>query len=235
MFREKYIKDNDLIRPDDDFLERLKVSVAQEDKIIHIGEYVDYENAEQFEKIGQENVEEHISPSIKKRNVRWKPVVAIAACLALVCTIAFVAGDTASFNDNGLQADMGTLVSEDKNEDNVTEIDEDSIEKFNQVCSLLESDNAIIYEMASYDPMQSGMSYLQESKKNGRELDIQERDELIGDILAKKYVLTNTTAEWDSEVYYMAEFENQSYVIFAIGGEYIYIAEVSGVQSMASR
>ena len=64
MFKERYIKDNQLIQPDDDFLARMKDAVLQEQQTLQIGEYVDYENADDFSEI--ENYE-----SVSTFDSRW--------------------------------------------------------------------------------------------------------------------------------------------------------------------
>lgn len=237
MFKEKYIRDNDLIKPDDDFLERLKDSVAKEEKVVHIGDFVDYENAEQFEQLGEENDVLINIPLNKRKGVRWQRVIAIAACFAVVLTIAFTAGKNNLFGEENIQADMGTFVSEELTESDeiISEVNEDCIKLYNKICDLFENSNAIVYEMDDYKQSESGMEYLQGVKDQCRKLEVQERDEIIGDIVANQYVLTDTIQGWDSITYYMAEFENQSYVVFGICEEqYIYIAEISGLQNMAA-
>ncbi len=237
MFREKYIRDNDLIKPDDDFLKRLKDSVVQEEKIVHIGNFVDYENTEQFEQLGNgQDVQENVSLE-QRKGVRWQRVIAVAACFAIVLVAAFVAGRDNMFGEENIQADMGNLVSEELAEPDqtVSEVDEMSVELYSQVSGLFENSNAVIYEMEAYQQGETGMEYMQETRDQWRKLEIKERDEIISDIVSDRYVLIDIPQDEDSITYYMAEFENQSYVVFGIcEKQYIYIAEVSGMQSMAA-
>lgn len=235
MFREEYIKDNELIKPDDDFLRRLKESVKQEDEVVHIGDYVDYDNAESFEKLGREDTTVIEIQTKKKRGSGWKTFSMIAACFVLICTIAFAVGRTGMIGGEGLQAGMESALSEELyTTEDASDVSEECIELYNKVYDLFVTNNVVIYEMDSYVQDDNGIESLEKSKNEYRELDMQERDELIGDILANNYSLVDTTEEFDSVTYYLAEFENQTCVVFAIdSNQFIYVVEVSGIQNMA--
>lgn len=237
MFREEYIKANEQIRPDDVFLERLKRTVKQEDRVVHLGDYVDYENSEAFEVIGGHNDNVMDVSAEKKRRIAWKEIVAIVACFILVCTVAYTAGNADLFgNEQGLQAGMESLLT-DMNE---TEIDEESVidverqKLYKKTCDLFATSNVVIYEVEGFPQNDSGMEFLNELKSAQCELSPAQRDELVGDIVAENYTLCDNCEMFSETKYYVAEFENDSYVYFAIDSDkYIFIEEVSGLQSLA--
>lgn len=238
MFKDKYMKDNDLIKPDDAFLERLKYSVAQEEKLIHIGDFVDYENAEQFDSLEGVQRDSKTSTDEVHDNWKWKKIVAVAACFAIVLASAIVAGNNNLFGDNNLQADMGKFVSGELEYEKQTayQLDEEYIKMYNQVVDWFANSNAIIYEMHDYQPGTEKMKELSESRRQWQKLETQEREDIISSITLNRYLLTDVADGWDSVIYYIAEFDNQSYVVFGIcDKQYIYIEEVSGLQSMATR
>ncbi len=238
MFKEKYIKDNDLIKPDDDFLERLKHSIAQEEKVVHIGDFVDYENAEQFGDLGEMQKDSKNVSVTMKNSRRWQRTVAVAACLVIVLAATIIAGNRNMLGDSNMQADMGKFVSEELEDkaQTVNQMDEECIKIYNQVVDWFANGNAIVYEVDAYQPSEAGMEYVQESKEQWRKLAMQEREDIVSNITLDRYVLTDVTEGWNSVIYYIAEFDNESYVVFGICDEqYIYIAEVSGLQSMAAR
>lgn len=236
MFREDYIKDNELIKPDDDFLTRLKESVKQEEEIVHIGDYVDYTNADSFEKIGRDDTNVVEMKTGRKISLGWKTFSMIAACFVLVGVIAFAVGNDSLLGGEGLRAEMESGLSEEifTSNETASDLDEEYIALYDEVYDLFATSNVVIYEMDSYIDSGDGIECLAESTDQYRELEIQDRDELVGNILAEQYVLTDTTEEWDSVMYYLVEFENQTYVVLAVGSDqFICIEGMSEIQKMA--
>lgn len=236
MFREDYIKDNELIKPDDDFLARLKESVRQEEEVVHIGDYVDYTNADSFEKLGRDEEAVVKMKTRGKSDSSWNTFSMIAACLVLVGAIVFAVGSDGLFGGEGLRAEMESGISKDifTSKADVSNLSEEYTALYDEMYNLFATSNVVIYEMDSYVASGDGIEYLAESTSRYRELEIQDRDELVGNILAEQYVLTDTTEEWDSVTYYLAEFENQTCVVFAVGSDqFICIEDMSGIQKMA--
>lgn len=231
MFREEYIKDNELIKPDDDFLRRLKESVKQDDDIVHIGEYVDYDNAENFEKIGRTDTVVIDIKSKKARNSGWKTFSFFAACFVLICTIAFTIGKTGVIGGEGLQAGVESAFSKSATK-GTSDFRQEYMELYNKVCDLFATSNFCVYEMASCvqdDELESGDKFANRYRK----LTAQETDALVDGILAGNYGLADTTEEFDFMTYYLAEFENQVCVMFITDSkQFIYVVKVSGMQNI---
>lgn len=224
MFREKYIKDNELIKPDEDFLRRLKETVSQEE--VHIGDYVDYDNSESFEKIG--NTDAAVIDFQQRKNAKkfaLKTFSVIAACFALVCAVAFVAGEDGIVGGGGLQAGMESALPEGVSEDALA-LREEAIDTYNKVKEWFATRNVMIYEI-DYAYQESEGSESSDMLQNQySEVDVQVKDELIRDVLADNYDLADTMEEFDSVVFYMAKFENQTCVLFATDTKQnIYIIE----------
>lgn len=232
MFREEYIKANQKIKPDDDFLKRLKESVVQEDAVIHIGDYVDWENVTSINDV--ENV-----PSVKdvsmKRRFTWKNIAVIAACFVFVCTLSFVASKMDIVNGNkGLQAGMESVIRGDDTAEKKLQSTELQ-EQYQTVRKMFDTMNVVIYETDKFAGEESGMKYLQDLYGSESELDSSDRDELIENIVAGQYTVKDSLEEFDNAKYYVAEFEDRSCVCFAVDEKYIYIAQISGIQRMAAR
>ena len=242
MFKEKYVRDNELIKPDDAFLERLKESVKQEEEEeVHIGEYIDLSNVKRFEDIERDgNFSDDAGQ--KSGKITWKNMVAIAACFVFVCTFAFVVGKTNILENNKvLQAGMESIFDKKDERDASQAVtseaempDASCQEQFDKAYQLFLNANVVIYEVDGLPEEVNGISYLQEVKEAQPELEASERDELIGDIIARKYVLVDSMEAFEDAMYYVAVFEYDSYVLFAIDSQqHIYIEKVSGIQSLA--
>ena len=222
MFKEKYIKDNNLIKPDDAFLERLKETVGQEDNVVHIGEYIDLDDVKSLHELQD-------SKEIKKKDVMtWKNIVVIAASFAVVCALAFTAGKMDWLHNNQvLQAGMQSIFSVEEKETSSVNTDAE------RVYELFLNYSVVIYEVNEFS-QEKGISYLQKLEDCGRELSVAERDELVGGVLGKQYILKDSMEEFDDAKNYVAIFGNDCSVCFVIDSEtYIYIESVSGLQSLA--
>ena len=126
MFKEAYVRDNELIKPDDDFLRRLADSVEQEKKT-----------------------------NVDGSRITWKNVIAIAACFLIVCGLAFASSQmNLSYGQDGMQAGV-KAVFQNKNK-----------RQYQQVCKLLQSNSAEIYEMTSWMQDESGMYYLEDNMES---------------------------------------------------------------------
>ena len=111
MFREEYIKANEQIKPDDDFLKRLKETIAKEavteqgsaesDTIIHIGDYVDLKNVPDIT-----NIETAMTSlngvTCRRKSIAWKKTAVVAACFVFIATLSFVASKMDILNEHGL-------------------------------------------------------------------------------------------------------------------------------------
>lgn len=243
MFREEYIKANEQIKPDDDFLRQLKENIQQENKIVRIGEYIDYENADMFSNIAETYNDKKDITIKEKKCVLWKKMTVLVACFALVCTMVFVVSKVDLFGaKQGLQAGMESVVdgmkeTEDLKDNIVSKesvFDANYLQKYEKAYDLFKTSNVVIYETEQFELDGSRIEYLHELQKKQCELAPAERDDLVGRILAKQYTLCDSSEEFKDSIYYVAEFEDGSCVFFVIGAnEYIYIEEVSGIQSLA--
>lgn len=232
MFKEKYIKANNSIRPDEKFLESLKENVKQEEKYIQISEYVEYDEVA--------NVKAYRQGDVSEKNGRfsgWKKMVGIAACFAIVCVVVFMAGGQAWLDEgNGLGADIETIFR--RGQEATSEISESTAETltkdYKQLVDWLKVKQVEIYEVEGFLDDQSGLTYINQALEQGRKLSIQERDTLVGDILAERYSVVNHLDELKQPTCYVVKFSDDSGVCFAIGVESdIYIQEVFGLQDMA--
>ncbi len=235
MFREEYIKANEQIKPDEDFLKRLKESVAQRESVIHFGDYVDLDNTTSITDMKTTNDLVKSAKSIKTRTM-WKNIVRVAACFAFVCTMAIVVGKMDVMKDNqGLQAGVESIIHE---ADGASATTEDTLlqDKYQKLYTLFDTMNVVLYEVESVDINKIGIEYLQNVKEEGNALGMSERDKLVGNILASHYTVKGSFEELDNAKCFVAEFEDDSWVCFAVDDSgYLYIAELSGIQSMAVR
>ncbi len=243
MFREEYIKANEQIKPDDDFLKRLKESVAKElsteqsaaegETIIHIGDYVDLKNAPDIT-----NMEAVVTSSQQVvswgKGIRWKNIAVVAACFVFICTLSFMASKMDILDDRkGLQAGVESVVYDDN------ELNADNVilqEQYQEMRKLFDTMNVVVYETQEFQVDETEKEYLQSLRESGEELTSTDRDELVGDILANQYNVKGSLEELDGVKYYLAEFEDRSCVCFAIDDNgSIYIVMISGIQSLAVR
>lgn len=245
MFKEEYIKANEQIKPDDDFLIRLKESIVKEslieqgivegDTVIHIGDYVDLNNATSITEV--ESVATISEPVTGSRGrITWKNIAVVAACFVFVCSLSFVASKMDLVNNNkGLQAGVESVVNEN-NELNEVIGDEELQRQYQKVRNMFDTMNVVIYETEEFRMDAIGTEYIKYVQKNGEELSPAQRDELLGNILAEQYAVKSSLEEFDDAKYYVAEFEDQSYVYFVIDSKgSLYIAKTLDVQSMAIR
>jgi len=191
MFKEAYVRDNELIKPDDDFLRRLADSVEQEKKT-----------------------------NVDGSRITWKNVIAIAACFLIVCGLAFASSQmNLSYGQDGMQAGV-KAVFQNKNK-----------RQYQQVCKLLQSNSAEIYEMTSWMQDESGMYYLEDNMESQTKIDTNKQEKLICGILDEQYILKDQLGDLENVKYYAARFDDGIVVYFAIEEQqYIYIAEVFGMQ-----
>lgn len=238
MFREKYIRDNELVKPDDDFLNHLKESVMQEDEKIHINDYVDYANSDNFEKIGKGDDKVVTMSSREKRKLTWGKLAAVAACFVFACTVAYTVGRSDAPGTEGIQTNMESVLPETTvaPDDSTGNVNQEDAAVADELYELFSMNNVRIYEIDSYQQDMGGIEYIQDQLQDYRQLDIKERDELVNNILNNRYILSDTAENLNNPIYYIAEFENRSSVVFAIDSDYnIYIVEISGIQNMACR
>ena len=240
MFREEYIKANEQIKPDDDFLKCLKETVAKEasteqgatesDTISHIGDYVDLKNAPDIT-----NIETAITSSNqvvnRRKGITWKKIVVVAACFVFIATLSFMASKMDILNEHkGLQAGVEWVLYDD-NESNANNVSLQ--EQYQEMCKLFDTMNVVIYETQKFRVDELEKEYLQD---NGEALTSTDRDELVSDILANQYNVKGRLEELDDAKYYLAEFEDRSCACFVIDDNgYIFIAMISGIQSLAVR
>lgn len=240
MFKEDYIKDNNQIHPDESFLTELKETIQEErQKIVQdTGE----DSVEIF--IGQEaDYQKKVSRSNKRFWMGW----AAAACVVLVCILGILSdGIDLDFSNDSLKGDVKTVFhsnAEDEKSDedktgqpaeNDSEVSTKCKEQYQRVLHLFEQQNVIIYETEDFMLGGSGIEYLNKNLKDSIELSNEECSELVGNILAEKYTLTEDLGNLDKSRYYIAKFENGSGVSFIIGKDkYIYIHEMWGLQNVA--
>lgn len=234
MFREEYIKANEQIKPDDDFLKRLKETVAKEaateqgaiqsDTIIHIGDYVDLKNAPDIT-----NIETAMTSlngvKCRRKSIAWKKIAVVAACFVMIATLSFVASKMDILNEHeGLQAGVESVVyDDDKSSTNNVSLQE----QYQEMCKLFDTTNVVIYETHEFQVDELEQEYLQNLRDNGEALTSTDRDELVSNILANQYNVKDRMEELDDAKYYLAEFENQSCACFAIDNNgYIFIAMI---------
>lgn len=207
MFREDYIKDNDRIKPDEEFLTRLKESVAEEKQ------------------------------STQTPWLKWGTLV---AALALVCVLGYMAGgftNTDALKGNVessvKQQDDAAVQSQDAQEQD-SKVSDACQEQYGQVIRLFQKLNVSIYQIDAFEMNGDALQELTQDEKNQNELSHEQRDELVGNILAEKYTLAETTELFQTSEYYVAEFEDGTCVYFVVGDEeYIFIEKVSEIQSVA--
>lgn len=231
MFREEYIKANEEIKPDEEFLARLKETVSQDDKVVQIGEYVNLEEVTSLADVSSETGKQQGM----RMHLTWKNVVVIAACFAFVITLSFAAGQMDILNENeGIQAGMETVFSEEEAVTSESAVDVEMERQYMLVQDMFSEREVILYEVPDFSEEKTGMQYLQELRGSSYELGKEERDELVGAVVAQKYVLTASMEEFEEPTFYVAEFDDQSFICFATDKNgYIYIMEISGIQSMA--
>lgn len=250
MFKEDYIKDNNQIKPDADFLAKLKEKVAEEGRItgqeddscgknpgsvVHIEEAAAYQTVADFKKS-------------KKSRMKW---IVVAASVILICVTGIIS-EGIDFNGNGslkgniesifhkdtededVQAGKDSSIENDQIKPATSEISSDCQKQYEKVIGLFQKLNVVIYETSDFMQKGDGLEYLDEDGKTGKKLDNTERAELVGDILSGKYQVAESREDFTEERYYMAEFEDGSVCRFIIGNEnQIYIAGISGIQSVA--
>lgn len=241
MFKEDYIKDNNQIHPDEDFLKELREAIQDEKQ--KIAKKEEEASVEIF--IGQEN---DYQGSAGHRHKRTWAGWAVAACVAFVCILGVMSvGIDLDFSNDSLRGDVKSVFHSsaedeksgngDKTErmtENSSEVSTGCREQYQRVLRMLQQQNVILYETENFMLGGSGMEYLHRDAEDSMELGREERSELVGGILAEKYTLVENTENLGNPIYYIAEFENGSGVSFIIGdNEYIYIHEVWGLQSLA--
>lgn len=231
MFREEYIKANEEIKPSEEFLARLKETVALEDKVIQIGEYV---NLEDITSIAEFSNESMARQKVRK-NLSWKNVAMMAACFIFVFFLSFVASKIDILNDNqGIQAGMEDAFADEKDIPFEGMDDTQLEQQYQLVQDMFSKKDVIIYEVSDFSGEKNGMQYLQELYGSSYELGKEERDELVGAIVAGTYMLKPSLEELDAPIYYVAEFDDHTFVYFVVDNNgYIHIVEISGIQSLA--
>ncbi len=225
MFKENYIKANDSIKPDEEFLERLRDAVKQEEKHIQIQDYVEFENMDSIENYEKENAVAQAKPFRL-----WKRIAVAAACFLVV--IGFTIGRLDWLKDGkGLGANIETILAED--EETSLEAagtpDEKSVAQYEQMLEWFQTKQVVIYEIDSVQGISDGFLYVQRITEKEKELSVQEKDVLVADILAGKYQLADYLNESEQMNCYVAEFDEGLYVCFVIGSKNVlYIEEVFG-------
>lgn len=225
MFKENYIKANDSIKPDEEFLERLRDAVKQEEKHIQIQDYVEFENMDSIENYEKENAVAQAKPFRL-----WKRIAVAAACFLVVIGFAVVRLDWLK-DGKGLGANIETILAED--EETSLEAagtpDEKSVAQYEQMLEWFQTKQVVIYEIDSVQGISDGFLYVQRITEKEKELSVQEKDVLVADILAGKYQLADYLNESEQMNCYVAEFDEGLYVCFVIGSKNVlYIEEVFG-------
>lgn len=219
MFKEHYIKDNNLIKPDKKFLSKLK------EETICLQDH--------------EEVRENVVP-FKRSRIIW---TVIAACFMCIL-VAGIVIDRLDIGQNGgfLQGKIHMILqnkvedtSKEENQDSNMEkssmISEDCKRQYDKVLTLFQNRTVKLYETNKFTGHSDALEYLE--KENMTELNHSERDEMVGNILAEKYRLAESTEAFQNLRYYVARFEDDSCVCFVVGDEEsIYIEAISGVSIM---
>ncbi len=227
MFKERYIKDNQLIQPDDDFLARMKTAVLQEQQALHIGEYVDYENAEEFSEIENYDFPDSVYSLSAKRMKKWVPF-ALAACVALVCGVLFGMGNIEFSKQKGLKANVKTMLDKEKTQD-----DAYAESTFQTFCEMLKTYDAIVYRLdavADFDDEE-----ILDLKKNANEISDEEKEQLVRDILDNTYQVVSTAEQMQSATYFMVCFDSKQYALLAIDEDELYVIDISEIETLAGK
>ncbi len=228
MFKERYIKDNQLIQPDDDFLARMKTAVLQEQQALHTGEYVDYENAEEFSEIENYEYPGTVRLLSQKRMKKWASFALAAACVALVCGVFFGMGDIGFSKQKDLKANVKTMLDDEKMQD-----DAYAESTFQTFCEMLKTHDVIMYQLdmiADFDD-----ENILDLKKNASELSDEKKEQLVRDILDNRYQVVSTIEPMQSASYFMVSFDSQQYAIFAIDEDEIYVIDITEIETLAGK
>lgn len=243
MFKEDYIKDNNQIKPDEDFLMELKKKVTDEE--IKMAEDVREQQTATLEESAEEK--ETVLGVCSRPWLKW---AVLTACGVLLLVAGVMFGDVELGGDGtSLKGDMKAVLRKETEDDsekseeyadaasrkeNNSSENADAQKRYEKVIRLFQKLNVVIYEIQDFSLSESDLEYLKKNKETSNVLDAADRDDLVGSILAEKYELVETIVDFSESKYYIAEFEDGSVCRFAIGdGEYIYIDEVSGVQNVA--
>lgn len=232
MFKEAYIRDNNRIKPDEDFLARLKEAVSQEEEtVVHIQEYT----------VLSENGNAGKKTTCNDRRIR--NIFVVAACFVCVFAVVFWVNERGLLgNGENLKADLEWIFNHNKSDnlfekrtDNEPVISEEYQNRYERMYRLFQKSNVSIYNIEDIELTEKVLEDVQELTGKSTALSHEERDELVGSILSERYTLTDSKGEFESAEYYIAVFEDGSYVCFVIeAGEYIYIEMISDIQSLAN-
>lgn len=194
MFKDNYIKDNEQIKPDEEFLARLKAAVAEEKKEI----IVDSEKTTDYREINETAKDKKTVPFVAYKG-KW---IAMAACVALLFMAGFLGNNIKNYvNTNGGSLQGKSLI--DKAEKTETEKTYMSFKAFIQK-------DVYIYEVKSFE---------ETDIQNKVELSREDRETIISAILADKYNVVENKMQEDSAKYYVViDAENNTYY-FALGNE----------------
>ena len=226
MFKERYIKDNQLIKPDDDFLVRMKTTVLQEQQKLHIGEYVDYENAQDFSQIEKYHSPDESNSRWGDRAKKWAPFALAAACVALVCGVFWGTGNLEFSKQEGLKINMKSALEDDAEHD----VSDSKIKLLHKV---IKEEDGIIYQIDSeYECDNVDVSLLEDG---GKRLSEEEKDGLIRNILEDDYKEVTSMNEMQSPLCYAICYDAQQYILFAIDEDEICILNVSDIEAVALR
>ncbi len=225
MFKDAYIKDNEIIRPDDEFLEQLKKKVAQERNKIDVRLS---ENGE-LDGMNYMKVTNNKDSSFVGK-LLWKRVVAIAACFALMCMAVYVANVGDILDEYKMTTHLQDIFLDEKAKDETKdeEIDTETKHKWDALYKLFQTSNAVIYNVGNTIPSDVSMVYIDTLRDSQCEMKSKERDNLVADILNQRYEILESIESFEDVYCYVAKFENDCFVVFAVKADkYIYIDVVS--------
>lgn len=235
MFKDAYRNDNERIKPDDEFLEQLKKTLAQE-KIVHMA---DLTNNKSVAYVGDKERVQVKNPFIA-RKVIWKYVIGIAACLVIACTAVYAVNRGGLLQDYKMMTRLQDALFDEATEDEMAEdkkeLDLETKQMYDMIYSLFQTYNVVIYNVETLATSDVTTEYLDELRNSQYEVSAEERDGLVADILNQKYEFVESMETFKNSQYYVAEFENDSFAVFVVESDkYIYIQEVSDVPVLTYR
>lgn len=228
MFKERYIKDNQLIQPDDDFLARMKDAVLQEQQTLQIGEYVDYENADDYSEIENYESVSTVDSRWGKRMNKWAPFVLAAACVALVCGVFIGTGNVEFSKQKGLKVNLESMLKGNASQDI-----SDEKATFDALCKMIKNDDEVVYRLEGTPNFDD--KKISDLKKKSSVLSDEDKEQLLGDILQEQYQLVATMNQMQSPVYYMVCFNTQQYAVLVLDEDELYIMKISEIETFAVR
>ncbi len=206
MFREKYVKDIALITPNDDFLEHLYQVVQQNDKVVHIGEYKEAEPPQSMK-----DCKRNLSGKAREKEdlLTKKNMALLVAGIAVVLLLALGLEHTNVLeNGQAMQVRLESVFAEK---------------------------DMVLYEETAFVQEENATS-IKEQTEYMRKLGRREQAEILKDIKAEVYKVSDSMEALDNPRYFLVLFEDDSYVQFAVDENgCIYIPDTSDEKGFVHR